>query len=321
MNSSSAPIIESADSDSEDAYPTNLKRKKFSNEQIGDKRPRLDLKDDGNANTIGNGSGGAVGCFNCGKSGHLIKDCPLPKAFEKKICYLCNQRGHTSKFCPSTGSSNTNINKFPSFDQTSLLSSYPYGAYPFPHPYGYPHPPQQQQQQQQLSQQLTQLTTAIQSTERRCFICNTKGHLSRDCPDASLGNRCFNCSSRGHVSKDCPKEKAPTKCFTCGQLGHIGKQCPEGQQKVCYHCKSTEHLSSFCPQKPPVSCYNCFSIGHVSALCPQPNRNPTGALSCHTCGQIGHKSAECPGLANTQAVFDRYASYQQQTGVGYPYYR
>jgi len=225
----------------------------------------------------------------------------------KKICFLCNQRGHTSKFCP-TANTNTRLTVPSPFDQTAPTLAY--GTYPFAnvaYSYGFPTP-------QQPTTQPFPITT-----DKRCFICNTKGHLSKDCPEAALGNRCFNCGSRGHISKECPKEKAPTKCFTCGQFGHVGKQCPEGQQKVCYHCKSTEHLSALCPQKPPISCYNCFSVGHISAVCPHPLRAQTGTLTCHTCGQIGHKSADCPIVAAaSQANFNRYTGTYQQA---YSYYR
>ncbi len=37
-------------------------------------------------------------CFNCGKPGHLSKDCELPPG--NTACYLCGMEGHKSAECP-----------------------------------------------------------------------------------------------------------------------------------------------------------------------------------------------------------------------------
>ena len=39
-------------------------------------------------------SGGA--CFNCGDSGHLVRDCPKPE-----VCWTCNKTGHKANECRS----------------------------------------------------------------------------------------------------------------------------------------------------------------------------------------------------------------------------
>ena len=44
---------------------------------------------------------------------------------------------------------------------------------------------------------------------RKCFVCNSVNHLTKNCPDAELV-KCFNCNKMGrHFAKDC-KENAGT---------------------------------------------------------------------------------------------------------------
>jgi hypothetical protein len=81
------PIIQSADSDSEEEINPALKRKNYvEDRQETDKRPRLEsLVDDGeHRGSPTQPSNSETRCFNCGKTGHFLKDCPLPK-----VCLLC----------------------------------------------------------------------------------------------------------------------------------------------------------------------------------------------------------------------------------------
>jgi len=42
--------------------------------------------------------------------------------------------------------------------------------------------------------------------------------------------RCFNCGQRSHLSIGCPTKAEVLKCFGCGKRGHIASKCKE--QKI-----------------------------------------------------------------------------------------
>ncbi|XP_025829865.1 uncharacterized protein LOC112904327 [Agrilus planipennis] len=46
----------------------------------------------------------------------------------------------------------------------------------------------------------------------KCYICNRKGHMARDCRNGSRGKgACFNCNETGHLMRNCPLTKKEDK--------------------------------------------------------------------------------------------------------------
>jgi cellular nucleic acid-binding protein len=125
-----------------------------------------------------------------------------------------------------------------------------------------------------------------------CLKCGRPGHKERDCHGVGVSTttRCFNCNSKGHLAKDCKKGVLPTTCYNCGQPGHIGKLCPTAGNRACFICKGTGHVAAQCPQLPVRTCYNCGDNGHIGKNCPKPStRSP-----CFKCQMTGHKAIDCP---------------------------
>lgn len=49
--------------------------------------------------------------------------------------------------------------------------------------------------------------TTRSETEKRCFNCGLRNHMSVDCPTKSEGPKCFQCGERGHIAVKCTKNQ------------------------------------------------------------------------------------------------------------------
>ncbi|KAG5403925.1 hypothetical protein IGI04_010044 [Brassica rapa subsp. trilocularis] len=121
-----------------------------------------------------------------------------------------------------------------------------------------------------------------------CYICKSKTHIAKLCPEKSEWERnkiCLQCRRRGHSLKNCP-DKSDESSF---------------EKKLCYNCGDTGHSLSHCPN-PLVdggtkfaSCFICKGQGHISKNCPQNKHGvyPMGG-SCKVCGSVAHLVKDCP---------------------------
>ena len=69
-----------------------------------------------------------------------------------------------------------------------------------------------------------------------CYVCDSKSHMSKDCPS----RKCYNCGDLGHLQKNCQKQIV---CYTCNQTGHTKDKCI---QNLCYKCHKPGHYAKFC---------------------------------------------------------------------------
>ncbi|KAI2730338.1 transcriptional regulator family: Zinc finger, CCHC-type [Penicillium roqueforti] len=156
-----------------------------------------------------------------------------------------------------------------------------------------------------------------------CVQCGGSGHMTRQCPNASLplrqrdsnagdaygnygndnggghgdysgggGDRaCYNCGQEGHSKADCTEPRKMGACFNCGQDGHSKAECTEPRKMgACFNCGEEGHSKSECP-KPRVfrgTCRICEKEGHPAVDCPE--RPPD---VCKNCQAQGHKTMEC----------------------------
>merc|ERR1712232_481020 len=78
------------------------------------------------------------------------------------------------------------------------------------------------------------------------MVCCRAGHKSWECPEL----RCFICYSKGHAAKQCPN--AGLRCDSCRKTGHSADRCPWQLLFDAAKWQNWKH----------VRCANCNELGH-----------------------------------------------------------
>ncbi|KAI0528714.1 hypothetical protein KFK09_001256 [Dendrobium nobile] len=143
-----------------------------------------------------------------------------------------------------------------------------------PHLFPKPEPPKdpklkKQKKKERLKERIASIKAKI---ERRSGAGNQKKHPLR-LPGMRPGDGCFICKSKDHIAKLCPEKASWEKnkiCLLCRHRGHSLKNCPEmgetTEQKFCYNCGEVGHSLSKCPQ--PIQDV-CGEVTHLAKHCPK----------------------------------------------------
>jgi len=161
----------------------------------------------------GFGLGGAASapdkCYNCGKSGHIAKDC-MEEQSEK--CYSCGKPGHIARDCRAEAQGDTcwKCGKVGHFARDCKFEE-------------------------------------DDGNSNRCYKCGEKGHIARDCSMEGEGDICYNCGKTGHIARECRIEPQGVKCYNCGRAGHFARDCKlEALNNDCFNCGMPGHLARDC---------------------------------------------------------------------------
>ncbi|CDY31906.1 BnaC09g28380D [Brassica napus] len=151
-----------------------------------------------------------------------------------------------------------------------------------------------------------------------CYICKSKTHIAKLCPEKSEWERNKDKSLLMvkfleflYVGKKLNVDTLIDHFI----LGHSLKNCPDKnddssfEKKLCYNCVDTAHSLSHCPQPLEdggtkfASCFICKEHGHISKNCPQNKHGvyPMGGC-CIGCGSVAHLVKDCPDKLNRDSA-------------------
>lgn len=126
-------------------------------------------------------------CYNCGRGGHISRDCKEPKKEREQVCYNCGKAGHMARDC----------------DHANEQKCYSCG--------GFGHIQKGCEKVKCYRWAMTVVARVCVSRGRAWSVCSALrrcgeiGHVAVQCSKASEVN-CYNCGKSGHVAKECTIE-------------------------------------------------------------------------------------------------------------------
>ena len=141
---------------------------------------------------------------------------------------------------------------------------------------------------------------------RKCFNCNIRGHIAKDCPSERNSKWCKICSKDNHNTEDCwsgnqnPRKQKDLKskqkmddnqgeaCICCGTVGHSSKDCPnENSSKWCNICSKDNHNTEDCWSA------KRHSRKQEGLKSKQTGNDNSGDAVCTVCKKKGHLAKDC----------------------------
>ena len=105
----------------------------------------------------------SVECYNCNKSGHIVRDCPEErKPVQDKKCFGCGGTGHFISDCPSKSSQPRATRRE---WKTESVECYNCG------------------EQGHVARECPQERRPRQ-TDKTCYVCKKPGHIAAQCPES-----------------------------------------------------------------------------------------------------------------------------------------
>ncbi|GJX19970.1 cold shock domain protein 1 [Tanacetum coccineum] len=160
------------------------------------------------------------GCYFCGESGHVSRDCS---------CYKCGKSGHLAKDCSYDDDDDDGVFGGGGGDDGGR------GGRVGCRKCG------------QCGHEARRCDQVSDGGDSVCYNCGEAGHIAWEC-----SHSCAECSESGHMSKDCPQ----IGCFSCGQNGHYAWECPSVKESsaddnfYCCICGG-EHRAKDCSSVTP----------------------------------------------------------------------
>ncbi|UNI20711.1 hypothetical protein JDV02_006776 [Purpureocillium takamizusanense] len=266
-------------------------------------------------------------CFNCGRKGHRVAECPEPR---NMTCRYCKQDGHMVRDCPDKppmvcsncgqeGHLRNNCENARKVNRNQVADVSPDEAWA-------------KIEKAAIERDVDDAKEAVQEYVKAVGGAITYRELQEDLlnkgvnlfligTERSLVTVFTNMDLQGNMGKkysisyrftDKPDRPREAESFPksheelLARLDDAGEIVNSGRSK-CHNCGELGHVAKFCtqerterPDQPKISCSNCNEEGHRLRDCPQPRVDKS---ACRNCGKSGHRAADCeepPNLDNVE---------------------